>query len=93
MREYIDIRGPHPIYFRGNYYVRLTGCNRDITIGDARLWIMTHGTAEDYMSISNNLNPVDEYLSDLCHAKLTQLRDIFGTGYVNHVDRRQGKNG
>jgi len=52
MREYIDIRGPHPIYFRRNYYVRLIGCDRGISVQDARVWIMAHGTTEQYMSVS-----------------------------------------
>ena len=52
MKEYIDVRGPHPIYFRGNNYVRLVGCNRGISIQDAMVWIMTHGSIEDYMSVS-----------------------------------------
>ena len=36
MNEYIDVRGAWPIYFKGNFYYRLEGCDRSITLAQAR---------------------------------------------------------
>lgn len=32
MNEYIDVRGIHPIYFKGNKFIRLVGFGRDTSI-------------------------------------------------------------
>jgi len=53
MREYIDVRGHTPIYFNGKLSCRLVGCSRGITVQDARVWIMTYGSIEDYNLICN----------------------------------------
>jgi len=64
MKEHIDVRGAHPIYFRGSNYVRLVGCNRGINVQDARIHVMFFGSMEEYMRIchlsdSSYVNHVD----------------------------------
>ncbi len=39
MKEYIDVRGPYPIYFYGCQYARLEGYSRSITLDEVRLLI------------------------------------------------------
>lgn len=39
MNEYIDVRGPNPVYFNGMIAVELVGFTRDVTLQVARLWI------------------------------------------------------
>ena len=46
MREYIDVRGIWPIYFRGTKFLRLVGATRDVTLETARRCF-------DYMELSN----------------------------------------
>lgn len=36
MEDYVDVRGPVPIYFRGKESLRLVGKNRNVTIEEAR---------------------------------------------------------
>ena len=40
MREYIDVRGPWPIWFNGATCIRLVGAKRDITIHEAMVGVM-----------------------------------------------------
>ena len=40
MKEYIDVRGAWPIYFYGNLFFRLEGCDRSINLGQARTLAM-----------------------------------------------------
>lgn len=37
MYEYVDVRGQHPVYFKGFIAVKLEGYRRDITLSEARI--------------------------------------------------------
>jgi len=39
--DYIDVRGPWPMYVNGMTVIALEGANRNISIKDARIWIAT----------------------------------------------------
>ena len=40
MNEYIDVRGPWPVFFSGMVAIVLEGCHqRDINVIEAKLWM------------------------------------------------------
>ena len=42
MKPYIDVRGPWPQFFVGMNVITLVGCDRNITLTEASLWICKH---------------------------------------------------